>query len=196
VVDGADIDQWVARRLRELRRERGITLSALSELVGISAPHLSRLEKGERQPSIGTLLQIARVYGVSVSHLVEEHEESDYRLLPAADAVSHTGQDGRYTVLSGPRATISAVRIDLAAGKPTKDARHAGEEWLHVLAGPVTLVLSGEKLSLDVGDSVHFDSARPHRLVVDSGTSATVLICSTAAAAPMHHPVPKVSKPR
>ena len=194
MVDGADIDQWVARRLRELRRERGITLSALSELVGISAPHLSRLEKGERQPSIGTLLQIARVYGVSVSHLVEEHDESDHYLLRAADAVSHAGQDGRYTVLSGPRATISVVRIELAAGKPTKDATHAGEEWLHVLSGPVTLILPGEKLSLDVGDSVHFDSSRPHRLVADGGKSASVLICSTAATAPMHHPVPKASR--
>jgi transcriptional regulator with XRE-family HTH domain len=194
VADDTDIDQWVARRLRELRRERGITLNALSELVGISAPHLSRLEKGERQPSIGALLQIARVYGVSVSHLVEEHDESDYYYLPAEDAVGHAGQDGRYTVLSGPRATISVVRVELAGGKPTKDARHAGEEWLHVLSGPVTLVLSGEKLGLDLGDSVHFDSARPHRLVAESGGSATVLICSTAATAPMHHPVPRAPR--
>ena len=196
VVDGADVDQWVARRLRELRRERGITLTALSELVGISAPHLSRLEKGERQPSIGTLLQIARVYGVSVSDLIEERDESDYYHLRAADVVSHAGQDARYAVLSGPRAAISAVRVELAAGRPTKDARHEGEEWLHVLAGPVTLVLSGEKLALDAGDSVHFDSSRPHRLIAEGGTAATVLICSTAPTAPMHHPLPKASGSR
>jgi DNA-binding XRE family transcriptional regulator len=56
-----DVDVWVARRLKELRGERGITLTALAEQTGISAAHLSRLEKGERQPSIGSLLQIARV---------------------------------------------------------------------------------------------------------------------------------------
>ena len=113
---GAGIDEWVARRLRELRAERGITLSALAEQVGISAPHLSRLEKGERQPSIGTLLQIARVYGVTVSHLVEELDEADHHVVRAADAVSHQGLDGSYTVLSGPRADISVVRLELGAG--------------------------------------------------------------------------------
>ena len=53
--DADATDLRVSARLRELRSERGITLSALAEQTGISAPHLSRLEKGERQPSIGAL---------------------------------------------------------------------------------------------------------------------------------------------
>lgn len=194
VTDGAatDIDQWVARRLRELRRQRGITLSALAEQVGLSAPHLSRLEKGERQPSIGTLLQIARVYGVSVGDLVEEPSGAAYHLVRAGAAVAHHGQDGRYTVLSGPRADISVVRLELAAAKPTKVARHAGEEWLHVLSGRVEFGLDATTEALEAGDSVQFDSARPHRLV--GHDAATVLIASTAPTSPTHHPIPRGSR--
>jgi transcriptional regulator with XRE-family HTH domain len=185
---GAGIDEWVARRLRELRAERGITLSALAAQVGISAPHLSRLEKGERQPSIGTLLQIARVYGVTVSHLVEELDDADHHVVRAADAVGHQGLDGRYTVLSGPRADISVVRLELVPGKATKPARHAGEEWLHVVAGSVEFIVDDETTVLGPGDSVHFDSAHPHRLF--SAEAATVLIASTAPTAAVHHPIP------
>ncbi|MGH9062091.1 MAG: helix-turn-helix domain-containing protein [Acidimicrobiales bacterium] len=185
-----DIDLAVSRRLRELRRDRGLTLSSLSEQTGISGPHLSRLEKGERQPSIGALLQLARAYGVSVSQLVEEREDEDIRVMRGQDAAVHRGRDGAYTVLSGPRGVISVVRVELSAGKPATVARHAGEEWLHVLAGAVRVTIEERKLVLEAGDSVQFDSSRDHRLAAAGRRSATVLIASTAAAVPARHPIP------
>jgi transcriptional regulator with XRE-family HTH domain len=185
-----DIDLRVSERLRELRSERGLTLSELAEQTGISAPHLSRLEKGERQPSIGALLQLARVYGVSVSQLVEDREEGDLHVVRAGDAPVHHGQDGRYTILSGAGAAISVVQVELVAGKPTKFAHHVGEEWLHVLSGVVELIVDDRKELLETGDSVHFDSSRPHRLAAAGRRVATVLIASTAATVHMRHPVP------
>jgi transcriptional regulator with XRE-family HTH domain len=186
----ADIDLWVARRLKQLRAERGITLTALAEQTGISAAHLSRLEKGDRQPSIGSLLQISRVYGVSVSELVQDQDEEEYHLVRAGEATRHPGQDGVYTVLSGSGAAIAVVRVELPGGRRTKEAKHIGEEWLHVLSGVIELALAGQEIRLSAGDSVHFDSGRPHRLTNTSEDSATVLIASTAATMPMHHPVP------
>ena len=38
----------IGRRLRELRVWRGLSLRALAELAGLSAPYLSRIERGER----------------------------------------------------------------------------------------------------------------------------------------------------
>jgi transcriptional regulator with XRE-family HTH domain len=187
---GTDVDLWVGRRLKDLRSERGITLTTLAEQTGISAAHLSRLEKGVRQPSIDSLRHIARVYGVSISQLVQELDETDYHLVRAAEAVAHPGPDGRYTVLSGPRETMAVIRVELAAGKRTKEAKHAGEEWLHILEGAITLSLAGDDLALGTGDSIHFDSARTHRLANDGDVAATVLIASTAATVPMRHPVP------
>lgn len=58
--DHDDPEKRVSARLRELRRERGLTLTTLAEWTGISAAHLSRMEKGGRQPSIGSLIQLAR----------------------------------------------------------------------------------------------------------------------------------------
>jgi len=166
-----------------------MTLTELAGQIGISAPHLSRLEKGERQPSIGTLLQIAKVYGVSVGELVEERDDKDYHLVRAGEEVVRPGRDGRYSVLSGPRAAVAVVRVELTPGKHTRDARHPGEEWLHVLGGRTTFTLGDDTLELGAGDSVHFDASRPHRLSCPD-EPATVLIVSTAHTAPMHHPVP------
>jgi transcriptional regulator with XRE-family HTH domain len=187
---GSDVDLWLGRRLKGLRGERGITLTTLAEQTGISAAHLSRLEKGLRQPSIESLLLIARVYGVSISQLVQELDENDHHLVRADQAAVHQGPDGRYTVLSGPRDTMAVVRVELAPGKRTKEAKHVGEEWLHVLDGAITLTLVGEDLALGAGDSVQFDSSRTHGLANDGDDPATVLIVSTAATVPMRHPVP------
>ena len=52
----------VAPRLRRLRAQRGLTLAALSEATGISKSTLSRLESGQRRPSLELLLPLADVY--------------------------------------------------------------------------------------------------------------------------------------
>jgi quercetin dioxygenase-like cupin family protein len=100
-----------------------------------------------------------------------------------------------YTVLSGPGSTIAVIRVEVEPGKSTKDAKHAGEEWLHVLSGDVLFRLDGKDISLGAGDSLHFDSSKVHRLTNKSEQPATVLVASTAATMPMHHPVPS-PKPR
>lgn len=189
-VDSEDVDLLVARRLHALRRERGVTLTALADQTGFSTAHLSRLEKGERQPSIAALLLLARVYGVPVSTLVDDQDDGGYHVVRAADAITHHSHDGKYTVLSGSSAALAVVRLELPAGQRSEVARHPGEEWLHVLAGTVTLTLAGQELALGQADSVHFDSALAHQLATPGRRPATVLIASTSATVPMQHPIP------
>ncbi|MFJ5265157.1 cupin domain-containing protein [Streptomyces sp. NPDC088387] len=87
------------------------------------------------------------------------------------------------------------IRVELEPGRSTKDAKHAGQEWLHVVSGDVVLRLTGKDIAMSAGDSLHFDSSKVHRLSNRTERSATVLVASTAATTPMHHPVP-AAKPR
>ncbi|MCO1660598.1 helix-turn-helix domain-containing protein [Pseudonocardia humida] len=187
----ADIDLRVAQRLRELRTERSATLSSVAELTGISTAHLSRLEKGERQPSIGTLLQLARVYGTTVGDLVEDVQARGHHLVRAGEAAVTRGREGEYAVLSGPRTNILAVSVRIGAGQSTLDARHPGEEWLRVLTGRAALRLDGEDIALFPGDCVHFDAARPHRLSAPTDDATEILVVSAAGRVPAHHPLPR-----
>ncbi|MFE6743185.1 helix-turn-helix domain-containing protein [Streptomyces tubercidicus] len=184
-------DLAVAQRLRRLRQERNLTLAVLADQTGVSAVHLSRLEKGERHPSVGLLFQLARVYGVSLSSLVDEGEGSGFHLLRSSAASTHEGPDGRYTVLSGAHTAMSVIRVQVATGRRTEETRHAGEEWLHVLGGTIVLTISGRDISLAAGDAVQFDSGQPHRVANEAEEEATVLIASTAPTTPTHHPLPR-----
>jgi transcriptional regulator with XRE-family HTH domain len=187
MAEDADIDRLVAGRLRQVRLDRGLTLTQLAQVTGISIAHLSRIEKGERQPSIGSLLQLARAYGTSIGALVENLPEQDYHLVRVGEAAVHESGEGRYEVLSGPHGAIAVVRLELPAGASTDDAHHTGEEWLHALAGPLRVRLGEHEVILQTGDSLQFDSSVVHSLHSGGEGTARALIASSAASA--RHPV-------
>ncbi|MGV9379375.1 helix-turn-helix domain-containing protein [Nonomuraea sp. NPDC003707] len=181
--DGDDPEQRVAARLGELRRERGLTLTVLAEWTGISAAHLSRMEKGERQPSIGSLFQLARAYGISVGELVGDERPHELHVVRGATAPVHEGPDGPYATMAGlgPRSALEAVRLELTADGPERTAAHAGEEWVYVVRGEVLARVGEEEVVLAAGDALHFDAAARHSLW-SRGGPATVIIVSVAPA--------------
>jgi transcriptional regulator with XRE-family HTH domain len=61
-------------RLRLWRAEQGLTLEELSDLVGLSVPMLSRVERGQRQLAPLTKVRVARRLGVRVSDLFPVEE--------------------------------------------------------------------------------------------------------------------------
>lgn len=60
----------IGLRIRELRLERGMTLDQLSRAAGISASHLSRLERGQAEPSFTVAAALATQLGVSLNDLL------------------------------------------------------------------------------------------------------------------------------
>ncbi|KOG86911.1 XRE family transcriptional regulator, partial [Streptomyces varsoviensis] len=71
-VDPADDVPAVAPQLRALRKRSNMTLERAAQRVGLSPAHLSRLETGQRTPSLPMLLALARTYGTTVSDLLGE----------------------------------------------------------------------------------------------------------------------------
>ena len=70
----------VGPRLRALRRQRDTTLAALAEATGISVSTLSRLESGQRRPTLELLLPLARAHGVPIDELVGAPPTGDPRV--------------------------------------------------------------------------------------------------------------------
>ena len=62
----------LARKLRVLRAERGLTLREAEELTGVDKDTLSKIERGLRRPYDMTLSKLAKGYGVPVEELLEE----------------------------------------------------------------------------------------------------------------------------
>jgi transcriptional regulator with XRE-family HTH domain len=149
----------VGPRLKRVRTERGVTLADLSEKTGISKSTLSRLENGQRRPSLELLLPLAQAYRVPLDDLVGAPEVGDPRIRLKARKVN-----GR-TVLPLTRQPngVQAWKIVIPARHSAPQPRtHDGYEWLYVLSGRMRLILGDRDLVLGVGEAAEFDTQLPH----------------------------------
>ena len=63
------------RVLRRMRRERELSQDALADLAGMASKHVSELERGRKEPRLGTLLQLADALDVPSSELLVRFDE-------------------------------------------------------------------------------------------------------------------------
>ncbi|MFD3694751.1 helix-turn-helix domain-containing protein [Streptomyces sp. NPDC058646] len=151
----------VGPRLRALRRQRGTTLAQLSESTGISLSTLSRLESGQRRPTLELLLPLARAHRVALDELVGAPETGDPRIRPRP-FVRH---GSTYVPLTrGLGGGVSAFKLILPPheGPPPELRVHEGYEWLYVLSGRVRMLLGEHDLILGPGEAAEFDTHTPH----------------------------------
>ncbi|MFF4349372.1 helix-turn-helix domain-containing protein [Streptomyces sp. NPDC001530] len=175
----------VAPQLRELRRRASLTLEAASRAAGLSPAHLSRLETGQRQPSLPMLLALARIYGTTVSELLGETVAERDAIVRAAD-MEPTGAGGwTYWQAGAPSRGMQALRVHVPYGSQGDIVRvHPGEEWLYVLRGRLRLRLGDAAHLLAPGDSAHFDSLTPHRIAAADHAGAELLFVHTLLQSP------------
>lgn len=151
--------ELVGPRLRRVRETRGVTLTEVADRTGISKSTLSRLENGQRKPSLELLLPLAQAYRVPLDDLVGAPEVGDPRI-----RIKPRRVHGR-TVLPLTRhpGGVQAWKIIIPATQSTPQPRtHDGYEWLYVLSGRMRLLLGGQDLVLDTGEAADFDTALPH----------------------------------
>ena len=67
----ASLLRALGKRIRELRKKRGISQEKLAELASVHENHIRRIERGEANPSYLVVLRIARALGVKPSELVD-----------------------------------------------------------------------------------------------------------------------------
>ena len=158
-----------------------MTLQEASDAVGLSVTHLSRLEYGKRQPSVGILMQLARLYGKGVGELLGEDSSARHHVTTAEQRVPRPGPDGPIAILTGlpDRQGLHAVELTLD-GDDSVDhvSSHGDEEIIYVLSGAVRVQLGDETIELHRGDSLHFDARIDHRLTDLDHESRMLIVCA------------------
>jgi len=61
----------LAKRLKELRAQRGLTQASLAQRAGVTLSYIGRLEIGRHDPQLSTLEKLAKALHVSIAKLVE-----------------------------------------------------------------------------------------------------------------------------
>ncbi len=150
--------ELVGPRLRTVREQRGVTLTEVAERTGISKSTLSRLENGQRKPSLELLLPLAQLYRVPLDDLVGAPEVGDPRIRLKPRRVN-----GRTVLPLTHPGGIQAWKIVIPKGQTEPTLRtHHGYEWLYVLSGRMRLIEGERDLVLEAGEAAEFDTRLPH----------------------------------
>jgi transcriptional regulator with XRE-family HTH domain len=148
----------VGPRLRKVREQRGVTLTEVAARTGISKSTLSRLENGQRKPSLELLLPLAQLYRVPLDDLVGAPEVGDPRIRLKPRRVN-----GRTVLPLTHPGGIQAWKIVIPRGQSEPKPRtHDGYEWLYVLSGRMRLIQGDRDLVLEAGEAAEFDTQLPH----------------------------------
>ena len=149
----------VGARLREVRARRGRTLTDVAGQTGISKSTLSRLESGQRRPSLELLLPLAEAYQVPLDDLVGAPAVGD----PRVRLKPHSRHGRTVVPLSRQPGGVQAWKVVIPSTQVTPQLKsHEGYEWMYVLSGRLRLILDGNDVVLGVGEVAEFSTRLPH----------------------------------
>jgi transcriptional regulator with XRE-family HTH domain len=173
--------QAVGDRLRDLRRERGVSLKEVAAGSGMSASFLSLVETGKSDISLARLLGVLRFYGIGLTELLPEAEPPNAKVVhPETRPQVNFPGEGLDVYLLTPdtkRTFAPMIAVIKPYGKPAEFSQHPGQEFFLVLEGEVRFTLhQSEPFTMREGDSIYYESERKHMVENMSDDSDAVVL--------------------
>ncbi len=170
-------------KIRDLRDRYGLTQQELADRVELTKGFISQLENDLTDPSLVTLIDIARCLGVSPAVFFEE-ESKEKVVYGKEDYITKTDDENgcsmRWLISDAQDCMMEPVRMELEVGGRTPlDKSHEGEEFGYVLQGSIVLELGKQELKVGKGESFYFVANKRHAIRNNSQTKAVILWIST-----------------
>lgn len=176
-------NETLGQRLKACRTEAGMTLKAMEARAGVSATHISEIERGKTSPTIGALEKMAKALDRDVTYFLESE---------ALDEITHQrpferewvyapgdGPGGHHRFLplgTGiPGSRLNAFRLELRAGSPlTDELRSESDNVFFVERGSVRFDIEDETWTLEDGDSIHLRAGLSYRFLNVGGDDVSM----------------------
>jgi transcriptional regulator with XRE-family HTH domain len=157
-------------RVRGLRRGRGLTLEELAERSGVSRAMISKLERGEKNPTLMVAAKLAEGLGVTLSQLAGMEERREVVVVPRERRMlmrdPETGFERQLLSPSFLGRGVEFIRNEIPEGSTSGEFpahRRGIEEHIVVERGSLRAILGGEEYLLGEGDALYFEADVTHR---------------------------------
>ncbi|MGY1814623.1 helix-turn-helix domain-containing protein [Blastococcus sp. SYSU D00820] len=170
-VPSGHLEDVIARRVRELRLAKGISLADLARITGMSKAMLSKIENAQTSCSLSSLARLAEGLAVPVTALfrgVDADREAVFtpagqgaRIVRRGSNVGHLYQV--LGTLRGEHKRLEPLLVTLTeASEVFPLFQHAGTEFIHMLEGAMVYGHGEARYEMRAGDSLVFDGEGPH----------------------------------
>jgi transcriptional regulator with XRE-family HTH domain len=185
-----EIHMHIGNRIRDLRKEKKITLVELSQMTGVAQATLSRIETGVMKGTVDSHLEIAKALGMTLAELysgLDEraekivHQESEQRTI-----ITVRTNKVRCELLTqeAMKKKITPILITLEPKSETENEKlpWGTEKFYWILEGEVTVKLDRKDVALKEDETLYFEASLPHQIFNKSSKKARVF-CAVSPAA-------------
>ena len=169
-------DIRVGEKIKRLREAKRLSLKEVADFSGFSTALLSQMENHLVSPSLGTIIKLAKAFGVKVGDFFGETEGEPFTIVRKDERKTIS----RFASTDGVKYGYSyeslgfdkkdrhmepfIVTLEPATIKTSKTSVHEGEEFIFVLEGEMEVLLGSHADILYPGDSIYYNSNIPHRV--------------------------------
>ncbi len=166
------VKEELGKRIQELRREQELTLEALADRSGVSRAMLSKIERGEKNPTVAVALKIAKALAVSLFELLGEVEERrSLVIIPENKRMvvkdPETGFERQLLSPTFEGGGVEFMRHLIPQGSSSGNlpaSRQKGlEKYIVVEKGKLRVVIGADEYLLDEGDAMYYKADVMHR---------------------------------
>jgi transcriptional regulator with XRE-family HTH domain len=172
-----------AAQLRRLRGTNELSLQGLSARSGVSKSMISKIERGDVQPSLDIAVRLAEALRSTLSEMVRHDEYGRVIKIERKDqsVVRDPRRKWERRLLSPIFNGVSLEVLYATVGPDVKMGtfpKHppGTEEYIVVLSGRLKISINGTPYSLETGDSLYFEADKTHSLENPGGERAEYLI--------------------
>jgi XRE family transcriptional regulator, regulator of sulfur utilization len=162
-----ELSRIVGENLKRIRAEQGLSLDALAKLSDVSKSRLGQIERGEANPTISIVWQIARALKVEFSALVT-NPQADSVVVRQSELAPILEDEGRCRDFAlfpfDPALGFEVYTAEIDAGGCLRAEAHpaGARETVTVVSGKLTISIAGEEHHLGAGDGIRFLADVPH----------------------------------
>ena len=181
-----ELNSGIARHIRALRSARGWSLATLASRAGLSKTIIAKIESGDGNPSLETLLRLAGALDITIGSLLGTElppgtnvirlSEEAFVRSPSGLQVRSLWSDGR-----NRRTETSELLLEPAADYHSKPHPPGTEELVVCISGALSVGPEGDEVSLGERDAAHFAADLPHRYRSEHGCVAMLVMSYPAA---------------
>ncbi|MGE0267568.1 MAG: helix-turn-helix domain-containing protein [Candidatus Omnitrophota bacterium] len=181
---------YIGKKLKEIRKSKGMTLVELSEKSNVQIATLSRMENLKMTGTVDSHMAIAKALGIDVLQLYAD-------IINEEKKVDLTDQDSQKDIfIHGEKASFEILTTNVlkkkmmptlltleSGGKTNIEQNKTGtEKFILVLEGTVRIIIGETPYVLSKGQSIYFDASMKHYFHNENVTASKILIIATPVA--------------
>ncbi|EMR06854.1 HTH-type transcriptional regulator PuuR [Bhargavaea cecembensis DSE10] len=180
------MNKTLGLKIKAIRKEKQKTLKQVAEDTGFSISFISQLERGKSSATLESLKKISVALGVSPGHFFEEeagNSNQDGSMI-MAERIAAYGVHYQNLAPGFNAPDFMPMQVTLEPGQNGgRPITHAGQEFVYVLEGTLTVEIGAGLTELAPGQSLFYDAGESHYWYNRSG-GRTVFLCISSDTKP------------